>query len=783
MRVVQRIPLRLALAFAIPAAGLTLGCEDTVMQPTGPNSAAVVLRTLTITGLGTGSGTVTAPAAGGQPELSCRIISGVAASTGCVVSYPSGTVVVLTATPDALNSFDSWGGGCTGSGGCQVTMNINRTVRAKFVPDKVLTVNGGGVGAGTVTSQAGLTPAVDCSITAGTPSGACQVGYPNGTSVTLTPTAASGSVFNGWSGGCTGMGTCTVSMTTSRTVKAAFKPAITYRLTVSGSGAGTGTVTSQAGLIPAINCTITSGQAAQTGCSADYLNGTGVTLTPVPAPNHTFSGWSGPCTLQGSTCALTMGANRNVTAAFNPVGSSATEATLGKWGPQFSTPIILMHVALLPTGKLLTYGHTGQPWLWDPSTYPNNPAGGFSEVPTTTELFCSGHTFLADGSLLVTGGHDEVKGNSFGVPDVNIFQGSGWQVAPPMAQGRWYPTATTLGNGEVVVTAGTDNFNVNVLIPEVWNGTSWRQLTGASRSLPYYPRMLLAPDGRLFTAGPGKSTMYLNAAGNGSWQVVASMGAPDRNYGAAVMLDGKVLAIGGSGAVGTCTLPVLTTAELFDLRSASQTWRQVGSMTYARRHLNATILPNGEVLVTGGTSACGFSNESGSVFPAEMWNPTTEQFRTLAPMAVRRLYHSTAILLPDARVLSGGGGDNPGSTNQFNAEMYTPPYLFNTDGTLAARPGYTLPSGNALGYGQNVVLNTSDAASIAKVTLIRLSATTHAFNQSQQLNTLPFTPAPEGGSLTATLPSSPNVAPPGPYMLFIVNQSGVPSQAEIVSLN
>ncbi len=205
-------------------------------------------------------------------------------------------------------------------------------------------------------------------------------------------------------------------------------------------------------------------------------------------------------------------------------------------------------------------------------------------------------------------------------------------------------------------------------------------------------------------------------------------------------------------------------------------------MSYARRQLNATILPDGQVLVTGGTSACGFSNESGSVFPAEIWNPATEQWRTLASMTNRRVYHSAAILLPDARVLSGGGGDNPGSTNQFNAEIYTPPYLFNSDGTLATRPTYTLPSGKSIGYGQNVVVNSPDAASIAKVTLVRLSATTHAFNESQQLNTLAFTPAPDGTSLTASIPTSPNVAPPGPYMLFLVNQSGVPSRAEIVSL-
>jgi hypothetical protein len=204
-------------------------------------------------------------------------------------------------------------------------------------------------------------------------------------------------------------------------------------------------------------------------------------------------------------------------------------------------------------------------------------------------------------------------------------------------------------------------------------------------------------------------------------------------------------------------------------------------MAYRRRQLNLTILADGTVLATGGSSACGFTNESGVVYPAEVWNPATEQWSVLASMRVFRVYHSTAILLPDGRVLSAGSGDNDASTSQHSAEVFTPPYLYSSDGTLASRPTYSL-SATVLGYGQPVTISSPDAASISKVTLIHLSAVTHAFNESQRLNTLSFTVDPSGTSLTVTTPSSGNLAPPGPYMLFVINSSGVPSVAQILTL-
>jgi hypothetical protein len=193
--------------------------------------------------------------------------------------------------------------------------------------------------------------------------------------------------------------------------------------------------------------------------------------------------------------------------------------------------------------------------------------------------------------------------------------------------------------------------------------------------------------------------------------------------------------------------------------------------------VNATVLPDGKVLVTGGSSAPG-NDAAGAILAAEMWDPATGSWTTMASMQVPRLYHSTAVLLPDGRVLSAGGGRPPakdGGTNNLNAEIYSPPYLFN-----GPRP--TIGSAPAtIGYGQTFAVQTPDAASIAKVRLIRLSSVTHSTNMNQRIETLSFTQASDG--LNVTVPSNRNLLPPGHYMLFILNGAGVPSIATIVQVS
>jgi hypothetical protein len=371
----------------------------------------------------------------------------------------------------------------------------------------------------------------------------------------------------------------------------------------------------------------------------------------------------------------------------------------------------------------------------------------------------------------VAGGHlDDQRG----LPDANIFSATSqaWTRLEPMSRGRWYPTTTTLSNGEVLILAGTDESGGEVSRPEVWTGNSWRLLPGADRALPYYPRTFVAPNGLVFYAGEMRQTAYLDPDGEGRWTPVAISNYGQRDYGSAVMYQpGKVMIVGGSDPPdGTPT----SSAELIDLNHLSPSWRYTGRMAHARRQFNATLLPNGEVLATGGTSSGGFSDRTGAVHAAEVWSPGTEQWTGLASGEVTRVYHSTSLLLPDGRVLHAGSGDGPGVPRELSAEIFSPPYMFQgLQPTIADAP-------NALGYGEQFFVGTPDAGQVTRVTLVRLGSVTHAFDQSQRFLELTFRRT--AGGLSVTGPASNTLAPPGPYLLFILNGTGVPSTAAIVRI-
>jgi hypothetical protein len=441
---------------------------------------------------------------------------------------------------------------------------------------------------------------------------------------------------------------------------------------------------------------------------------------------------------------------------------------LGQWSSVVSWPIVNINVCLLPSGKLLLWPRDGgnQARIWDPAT------NGFTSVPLPTmNLFCAGHSFLADGTLMVPGGH---IADGEGEKEAHVFdyRNNSWTRVADMNAGRWYPTSTTLANGDALVSSGsTINYTANQVF-QVWqtNTRTWRTLT-SNRSLPLYPFMHLAPDGRIFNSGPNTTAAYLNTAGTGSWSgTIGGRRRTFRDYGSSVQYaPGKIIIIGGGD-------PPTETAEVIDLNVPTPDWRTVGSMAFTRRQMNATLLPDGKIFVSGGTSGNGFNDACDAVFAAEIWDPATEQFTTVASAAERRLYHSTAILLLDGRVMVGGGGQPAGEgcpdADHSNVEFYSPPYLFK-----GARP--TLSSApTAVDYGQQFAVGTSDT--ISKVSLIRLPAVTHAFDQNQTFIPLAFSQA--GNTVTATVPTSANICPPGHYMLFLLNGTGVPSVGSIVQV-
>jgi hypothetical protein len=246
---------------------------------------------------------------------------------------------------------------------------------------------------------------------------------------------------------------------------------------------------------------------------------------------------------------------------------SALSATQGQWHAPFPWVNVAVHLSLLPDGRVLSFGRMngGTPQIWDPGT------GTFTGIPAPSLLYCGGQVFLPDGRLFVAGGHIL---DGHGLPNTNYFDftTNTWTAGPMMARGRWYPSATVLAEGQVLIIAGTDQNAKQVTIPEVLTPSgTWRRLTSASRQLPWYPRTFLAPNGKAFYAGELRQTAYLATSGTGKWTNLALRIRADRRYGAAVMYQpGKVLYAGGGD-------PPTATAEVIDLNRATPRWRLVGS--------------------------------------------------------------------------------------------------------------------------------------------------------------------------------------------------------------
>ena len=454
---------------------------------------------------------------------------------------------------------------------------------------------------------------------------------------------------------------------------------------------------------------------------------------------------------------------------------------VGQWGPVVDWPVVGVHVALLTNGKVVAYDSVGdratetypvhnftRATVWDPQTGIQTPA----TVTTGFNIFCSGLAHLMDGTLFTAGGNKDSSLN--GITQTHLFNQSSntWTRGADMAAGRWYPTVTPLRDGEMLITEGGPD------VPEVrQNDGIIRRLTSASLNQPLYPWMDVAPDGRAFYSGPDNRMASLNPSGTGAWQMHGARDGADRDYGSHAMYDiGKILVAGGGNS--------LASARTINLNGASPQVSTTGSMATGRRQHNLTVLADGTVLATGGNSSgAGLVDMNNGVYAAELWNPATGTWRTLASEQVTRQYHSTALLLPDGRVLSSGGGicgacDSQGYLAK-NAQVFSPPYLFKKDGSgdLAARPTITSAPG-AVSYNSDFTIGTPAPSSIGKVAMVRLGAVTHSVNMEQRYVPLSFTAG--GGNLTATAPLNANIAPPGYYMLFVIGTDGVPSVSTMV---
>jgi hypothetical protein len=463
----------------------------------------------------------------------------------------------------------------------------------------------------------------------------------------------------------------------------------------------------------------------------------------------------------------------------------------GRWDTvPFQMPINPVHAALMNTGKVFIISGSGndpdnknlQAAVWDPKTLL------IKTFTISWDMFCSGMVILPDGRPFVLGG--TLKYDPFlGETKTAIFDplSETFVASPDMGanEGRWYPSGIVLGNGSVLVysgfknTLGTTGDSVTNFDVQIWDGTTWSPAGTAFPSLQLYPRQHLLPTGKIFESGSNQDSQMYDPATKAFAFVAKTIFTSNRDYGTSVLLPltpensfkPVVMIMGGSASMTT------DTTELMDLSVTPLKWAPGPKMVQPRIQMNATILPNGKVLASGGSVKD--EDVTTAVKQAEIYDPATRAFTPASTMDVPRVYHSNTMLLPDGTVASFGG--NPmRKVYQPEIEIYSPPYLFNANGSLAKRPTITDVAPGELHYGQRFNIITPEAANIESVVLIRAGAVTHSFDMEQRLVGLNF--AAVGGALQATAPANGNLAPPGYYLLFILSKEGVPSVAQFVHL-
>ena len=474
---------------------------------------------------------------------------------------------------------------------------------------------------------------------------------------------------------------------------------------------------------------------------------------------------------------------------FFPNVTIPTDAnTRGMWSPVYDWPGISVHTVLLSDGRVLTFGSntSGQQSgfssydIWDSTGAPDV---GHLTLPnsTGTDIFCSSSVLLpaesagAAASVFIAGGDIWTGTQTTNAPNQNsnVFDVTTGTLTrkTDMQRARWYSTSITLVNGETYIQGGVGGDDR----PEVRSLTgSFRLLAGADTSTlnSLFPRNFVAPDGRVFGYDTNGQMYYVNTGASGS---LVSAGQLNAQYAsdsgsAAMFRPGRILQLGGNsnGAVVIDITgagnPVLTPTQ---------------SLSSQRQWVNATILADGKVLATSGSQVR--SELIGVNTTAEIWDPTTGQWMQGPPAVKPRLYHSNAILLPDASVLVSGGGatdsTGTGPADNLNSEIYYPPYFFAAGGQRASRPAIE-SAPDWVDIGTVIPVSVVNAASVSRVALVKTGASTHSFNMDQRFLDLTFNA--NGLNLSVQAPTRATDATPGYYMLFVFNEAGVPSVAKIV---
>jgi Domain of unknown function (DUF1929) len=477
--------------------------------------------------------------------------------------------------------------------------------------------------------------------------------------------------------------------------------------------------------------------------------------------------------------------------------SPSSAANVGQWAaPVYFCPsqpcVVGANAAVMYTGKVLFYYYPAAKQLNSQAVVLDPVTGNVTNValPVSRDIFCSGLSILSNGTVMVTGGvvesgasghtHSSVKDND-GTTSTMLFDPgtSTWTVGSDMNYARWYPTSVELNNGTVLELSGSNETGTVIQTAlESYSPTTgtWTVLP-ASANLPSnllqtYPRMSLLPSGKVFLSSPAVQT-YLFDPSTNAWSLVGATNFGYRYFAPHVLLPGqeKVLVAGGSLTHANGGGASTNTVEIIDLSATTPKWTYANPMTYARYNENLVLLADGTVLAVGGGGGWGeFTNP---ILTPELYDPKTGLWTVMAPQTIQRTYHSTAVLLPDGRVVSSGS--NNGAPTEITYEMYSPPYLFK-----GTRPVIqTAPT--SLSYGAKFDIVTANASTITRVALVHPGATTHADDFDQRYVDLAFTVT--SGGIHATAPANNTQAPPGYYMLVIVNSSGVPSVMPFLQLD